>query len=340
VDSGKTGQMQRPPTIRDVATVAGVAESTVSRAMTNPDRVHHVTRARILRIAAEMNYVPSAQARAMSGGRTNSVGLMVADVTNPFHFGIIRGTQSQLRSAGLTQLLVDTEESRSIEASTLSRLRNSVDGVILASSRLTEDELSAAAQQLPLVTINRQVDTVASVIIDSATGVSQALEHLVSLGHQRVSFISGPDASWSNQIRWNAAAAAAERLGVKLSRVGPFVPQIASGGAAADAVVNDGATACIAFNDLLAIGVMHRFAERGMKVPDDMSVLGCDDIFGADFCDPPLTTIAANSEAAGRAAISLLLERIAQPNTPISYTLIPTHLTIRASTGRAPVASR
>ena len=340
MDSSETRKKQRHPTIRDVATVAGVAESTVSRAMTNPDRVHHATRERILSIAAEMKYVPSAQARAMSGGRRNSVGLMVADVTNPFYFGIIRGTQSQLRSAGLTQLLVDTEESRSVEASTLSRLRNSVDGVVLASSRLPDDELSVAAQQMPLVTINRHLEGVASVIIDSATGVSQALEHLVSLGHERVAFISGPNASWSNQVRWSAATAAAERLEVKLSRVGPFVPQIASGGAAADAVVNDGATACIAFNDLLAIGVMHRFAERGMKVPDDISVVGCDDIFGADFCDPPLTTIAANSEAAGRAAISLLWERITQPGTPVSYTVIPTHLTIRASTGRAPVVSR
>jgi len=333
-------EMQRAPTIRDVASAAGVAESTVSRAMTNPGRVHHVTRERILRIAAELKYVPSAQARAMSVGRTSSVGLMIADITNPFYFGIIRGTQSQLKGAGLTQLLVDTEESRAIEASTLSRLRNSVDGVVLASSRLTNDELAAAARQMPLVAINRQVNGVASVIIDSATGVSQALEHLVSLGHQRIAFISGPDASWSNQIRWSAATSTAERLGVKLGRVGPFVPQIASGGAAADAVVNDGATACIAFNDLLAIGAMHRFAERGMNVPKDMSIVGCDDIFGADFCNPPLTTITANSEAAGRAAISLLLEEIAQPKSPVSYTTIPTHLTIRASTGRAPVASR
>jgi LacI family transcriptional regulator len=333
LNTEEDGWVQRPPTIRDVAAAAGVAESTVSRALTNPDRVHHTTRERILKVAADLHYVPSAQARAVSLGRTSMIGLVVTDVTNPFYFGIIRGTQAQLKSAGLTQVLVDTEESRSIEAGTLSRLRTSVDGVVLASSRLRDGELTEVSRQMPIVAINRQAEGVASVLIDTGAGVSQALEHLVSLGHTHVAFISGPDASWSNQTRWLAGLAAAERLGVTLTRVGPFAPRMSSGGVAADAVVNDGATACIAFNDLLAIGAMRRFAERGLHVPDDISVVGCDDIFGADFSHPTLTTIAADSESAGRAAVSLLLERIAHPSTPLSQVTIPTHLTIRASTG-------
>ncbi|NUS36143.1 MAG: LacI family DNA-binding transcriptional regulator, partial [Pseudarthrobacter sp.] len=101
----------RPPTIRDVAELAGVATSTVSRALARPDRVNPRTRARIEEAAAELNYVPSSQARGLSSGRTNAVAVLVPDITNPFYFDIIRGTQHQLKAAGVTQLLVDTEES-------------------------------------------------------------------------------------------------------------------------------------------------------------------------------------------------------------------------------------
>ena len=325
----------RPATLADVAAASGVATSTVSRALSNPGRVNAVTRERIERVARELDYVPNSQARALTSGRTRAIAVLVSDVTNPFYFGIIRGTQQQLKAAGYTQILVDTEESDELEDGMLHKLRPSFDGAILAASRLTDRRLTALADEVPLVAINRQTRGVANVFIDTPNGVEQAVGHLVSLGHREIVYASGPETSWSNERRWRALVRAAEGYGVKALRVGPFAPRQYAGAAAADAVLHAGSTACIAFNDLLAIGMLARFRERGVDVPGDVSLVGCDDIFGADFCNPPLTTLTAPIEQAGRTAVAMLLSRLEDGTAPVARqaATLPTHLTVRASTG-------
>lgn len=324
-------------TINDVARVAGVAASTVSRALSVPGRVKASTREHIERVAAELNYTPNTHARALTSGRTGAVAVLVTDITNPFYFDIIRGTQQQLKAANYTQLLVDTEESGELEVSMLARLRLSCDGAILTAPRLSDAQLIALATDMPIVAINRASKGFPSVVIDSAVGVDQALEHLVSLGHTRVLYIAGPQGSWSNEKRWRALRAAGERLGVKTGRTAAFAPKTTSGAAAADALLNSGATACVAFNDLLAIGMLVRLRERNVSVPGEVSIVGCDDIFGADFCNPPLTTLAAPIEEAGRVAVSMLLSQLSPvgPKAPRRSAVLPTHLTVRESTGPA-----
>ncbi|MET3707904.1 LacI family DNA-binding transcriptional regulator [Arthrobacter sp. UYEF6] len=328
----------RPATIHDIAAICGVAASTVSRALSTPDRVNIRTRARREAAAAELNYTPNSQAKALSSGRTGAVGVLVPDITNPFYFDLMRGTQLQLKAAGYTQLLVDTEESDEVEASTMEQLRKSADGIIVAASRLNDESLLAAAAKIPLVAVNRDVAGVPAVVIDTPSATSQALDHLISLGHTRVAYMAVPFTSQSSALRWAALAAAAEERGVDVRRLGPFAPKTQSGAAAADAAVHSGVTACIAFNDLIAIGMLQRLRERGIRVPADISVVGCDDIFGADFSNPPLTTMTSPIEQAGRVAVSMLL---AQLNPPAgggsrSRSLMPTHLTVRGSTGAAP----
>ena len=319
---------ERPATIHDIAAMCGVAASTVSRALSTPDRVNIRTRARIEAAAAELNYTPNSQAKALSSGRTGAVGVLVPDITNPFYFDLIRGTQ----------LLVDTEESDEVEASSMEQLRKSADGIIVTASRLSDEALLAAAAKIPIVTINRDVAGVPAVVIDTPSATSQALDHLISLGHTRIAYMAGPLTSQSSTLRWNALAAAAEDRGVEVRRLGPFAPKTQSGAAAADAAVHSGVTACIAFNDLIAIGMLQRLRERGIRVPEDMSVVGCDDIFGADFCNPPLTTMASPIEQAGRVSVYMLLAQL----NPLagggsrSRSLMPTHLTVRGSTGPAP----
>lgn len=327
-----------PVTIKDIAVAAGVATSTVSRALSKPDRVNPRTREMIETLAVEMNYVPSTQARALSSGRTGAVALLVPDVTNPFYFDIIRGTQHQLKAAGYTQLLVDTEESAEVESEALAKLRRTCDGVVLVASRLSDAAIIEAAQLLPIVTINRGIHGVPTVIIDTPDSVGQALEHLASLGHQHIAYAAGPIGSWSNARRLRAVEEHAARLNLHISRLGPFAPKTTSGAAAADAALHSGASAGIAFNDLIGIGMLQRFAARGVRIPQDFSLVGCDDIFGADFCNPPLTTITAPVEQAGRVAITMLLSRTA-PNTGAAaggvreLAVLPTHLTVRQSTG-------
>ncbi|MEV8212408.1 LacI family DNA-binding transcriptional regulator [Leifsonia sp. NPDC077715] len=330
--------IDRPATLADVAALSGVATSTASRALSNPDRVNAVTRERIERAARELNYVPNAQARALTSGRTRAIAVLVSDVTNPFYFGIIRGTQHQLKAAGYTQLLVDTEESDELEDGMLHKLRRSFDGAILAASRLTDRRLTALAAEVPLVAINRQTRGVASVFIDTPSGIEQAVGHLVSLGHTRIAYAAGPDTSWPNAGRWRAMLRAGERYGIEVQRVGPFAPRKYAGAAAADAVLHAGVTACVAFNDLLAIGMLARLRERGVSIPGDLSIVGCDDIFGADFCNPPLTTLTAPIEQAGRTAVSMLLSRLDDGLAPVTRhaTTLPTHLTVRDSTGPVP----
>ncbi|MEV4758413.1 LacI family DNA-binding transcriptional regulator [Micromonospora sp. NPDC049559] len=340
MDRGNRPARLRPVTITDIATRTGVAPSTVSRALNNPGRVSAATRERVAAAARELNYVPNSQARALSSGRTGTIALLVSDVTNPFYFGLIRGTQQQLKAGGYAQLLIDTEDSGEHEAEMLHKMRQSLDGAILAAPRLSERPLSRLAGEIPLVVINRHVRGVPRVMIDTPAGIGQAVEHLVSLGHRDIVYVSGPERSWSNEARWHAMRAAVERHGRRTRRVGPFPPGRRSGSAAADAVLNTGATACVVFNDLLAIGMLTRLRERGVAVPADLSVVGCDDIFGADFCNPPLTTLAAPIEEAGRAAVAMLLARLDQRPARVlrRAVVLPTHLTVRESTG--PVPSR
>jgi DNA-binding LacI/PurR family transcriptional regulator len=323
-------------TINDVALAAGVNASTVSRALAIPGRGHPVTRERIQLIAEELNYVPNS--RALPSGRTGVVAVLAPDITNPFYSDIIRGAQQQLKAAGYTLLLADTEESGELEASILAKLRPSCDGAVITASRLPDAQLTALAKDMPIVVINRTPLGVPNVIMDSAGGIDQALEHLVSLGHVRVLYVSGPPGSWSNEKRWRAMRSTAERLSVEVSRTGAFTPRTTSGAAAADALLNSGATAAIAFNDLLAIGMLKRFRERNVRVPDDVSVVGFDNIFGADFCNPPLTTLTLPIEEAGRVAVSMLLASFPSvgPKSQRRSVLLPTHLTVRDSTGPVP----
>jgi LacI family repressor for deo operon, udp, cdd, tsx, nupC, and nupG len=323
-----------PPTIHDVAARCGVSISTVSRALSRPERVNAGTREQVLAAADELGYEPSARARSLLTGRSMSFVLLVPDITNPFFFGLIRGTQHQAAVAGYTQVLVDTEESPALESQHLATSVKAADGVVLAASRLPSDALAGAAARLPLVLINRSVAGVASVTIDTPSSFSQAVFHLVSLGHRSLVYVGGPRSSVSSAGRWRAANAAARRAGVRITRVGPFAPTREAGAAAADAAVHLGATGILAFNDLLALGILRRLRERGIDVPRQVSLVGCDDIFGADFCDPPLTTITAPIEEAGRRATDLLLEQLrpARP-VPARLELLTASLTIRGSTG-------
>jgi len=324
-------------TISDVARHVGVATSTVSRALMQPGRVSEDMRKRVEKAARELGYVPNPQARSLTSGRTLSIALFIPDVTNPYFFDLIRGAQAQASARGYRLLLVDTEESATAEARAFRDLSTSVDGIVAAASRLSDEQLQDMGRRIPLVIINREIDGLQGITMDTATGVVHALEHLVSLGHRRIAYLGGPDSSWSNRRRWSALQTAVERLGVECVKLGPFSPTLQSGAAAADSALNEGATACMFFNDLLAIGALKRFAERGLSVPDEMSVVGCDDIFGSDFCHPPLTTIVAPIEQAARKATERLIIALRQGEPPaLDSESLPTYLKIRLSTGRVP----
>lgn len=339
--NGRGGQPQRPPraaTIYDIAREAGVAASTVSRALSQPQRVNERTRVHIERVADRLGYRPNPIARALPSGRTQTVALIVSDITNPHFFGVIRGAERQASKAGYTLILCNTEESADAEDRHVERLARGVDGFVLAASRLPDRRIRDLAAEMPVTLVNRTVGGVASAVIDQRDGTQQIVEHLVALGHTSIAFLAGPQASWMASQRWRALSAAARRQKVSATRLGPFAPTVAGGEAAADAALDTEVTAVVAHNDLLAIGVLRRFAQRGAHVPRDVSVVGYDDIFGADFCSPSLTTLAGPLDEAGSTAMEVLLDLMTARGrtTPRRDVVLPAHLITRESTGPRP----
>lgn len=328
----------RRTTVYDVAREAGVAASTVSRAFSNPRRVNAVTRDHVHTVAERLGYRPSPLASALQSGRTATIAMLVPDITNPHFFGAIRGAEGRARQADLTFILSNTEESAAKEQDQVERLARSVDGFVLAASRLPGTAVAELARDHNIALVNRQVEGIPSAVVDNDSGSRQIVDHLASLGHRSLVYLSGPQQSWSAGRRWNALGAAAEEHGMSAERLGPFPPTTEAGGAAADAALVRGATAFVAHNDLLAIGVLKRLAERGTAVPEEVSVVGYDDMFGADLCVPALTTLAGPGDSAGRSAVELLLRSGSRSNTRTDphHVVLPSHLVIRDSTGPAP----
>ncbi|MFI7149681.1 LacI family DNA-binding transcriptional regulator [Nonomuraea sp. NPDC050022] len=324
------------PTIFDVARAAGVAASTVSRAFNKPGRVNEATRQRIIATAAQLGYQHRPQNRALAGVRHRTVAMVLSDITNPHFFELIRGAEQRAKASDVTLVIVNAEESRRIEENQIRGLATGVDGFVLASSRLDDEVLRDLAKLHRIVLFNRELPGLTSVTFDTGAGCQQILEHLASLGHQGITYCAGPPSSWIGAARWAALSAGAEAHGLTAHRIGPYAPNVANGGAAADGALRTGVTAVVAHNDLLAIGIIRRLAQRGVRVPADISVIGFDDIFAADFVHPSLTTLAGPGSHAGRLAVELLIERLAARSQREGEAIrLPTELVLRESSGPA-----
>ena len=294
-------------TIRDVARLAGVSTSTVSRALSVPELVNATTRAKVQSAAASLGYAPNKAARGLITGRTGNIGLVVPDLANPFFPSVVKGVQSRARAADVAVFVADTDENDVAEINLVRALAKQVDGLILCSPRANADELKRIAAETTVVLVNRLFDDIPAVVFDHQDGMRQAVAHLVALGHQRIAWVGGPASSWSSEQRGSGLAAAAAAQGVELIEVGHFPPYYDGGMAAADQVVATGATAVIAYNDLVAFGLLGRLHMRGLSVPADISVVGIDDIEAATMVRPTLTTVRLPKQQAGRLAVELLL---------------------------------
>ncbi len=325
----------RPPTIYDVARVAGVAASTVSRAFSRPGRVNAATAEKIRAAAVTLGYRTNPLARALPTGRTSMIAVIISDITNPFYFEIIRGAQAAAAEAGYTMLLADAQESDVLEREALERALPTVEGIVLASSRMSDSAIRMTAKQRPLMVLNRAVADVPSLVTDNAQGTRRAAEHLAALGHRRVTYVSGPEASWADGIRWRSLREAAADLGLQSRRVGPYAPNVAGGENAAADLGRRPPSAILAYNDQLAIGIIRGLTARRVAVPGEVSIIGFDNIFAADLITPRLTTIAAPLHALGGTAVHNLLAIIRGARSRAGAPMVlPTRLVVRASTAR------
>ena len=320
------------PTISKVAEAAGVSRGTVSRAFTRPEMLSPDTVSRIVMIAGQLGYVPNHTARALSTGRNGNVALVVPDVANPFFPPLIRAAQVEADKLDFCVFLGNTEERPEQEEKLVSRFTTQVEGFILASSRLPDDRIHLHALRRPLVLINRDVDGLPRVLIDSGIGVEQAMEHLVGLGHRRIAYISGPKNSWSNAQRSAAVRRVADVRSLDILTLPAQLASFEAGRHAVPAMLAYGATAAIAFDDLMAQGVMAGLAAHNVLVPADFSVIGCDDVLGS-MTYPPLTSVSNSCPEAGRAAFSMLMEILDTHLVKNIRCVLETSLVVRNTTG-------
>ncbi|GLI00219.1 LacI family DNA-binding transcriptional regulator [Phytohabitans aurantiacus] len=314
----RRGHGNRKPaaTIYDIARHLGLSPSTVSRALNKPGRVNAKTEQRIREAAAALNYRTNPMARALPTGRTNTLGLILTDITNPVYFTLVRGAERVAAAAGYTLVIAESQESGELEAESAERLLQSVDGLVLVASRLDDASIGALAERKPLVLINRVVDGVPGVVPDVVPGIRDALDHLAVLGHTSLAYLSGPSVSWMSRVRWETLLDEAPRRGMTIVEIGPGAPTLDGGQEGFRRVRASGVSAVVAYNDLMAIGLLRACRCAGVDVPSQLSIVGFDDIFGSDFTSPPITTIRTPLDLAGEEAVHQIVAALSEGDVP------------------------
>ncbi len=303
-------------TMQDIARRAGVSVITVSRALNNKPDISKQTKERILAVARELNYVPNALARALVSGDSRTLGVMVADNANPFFAVQISGIEQVARAHGYGVVLCNTSEDCDLEAQAIRMLcMKRVDGILITAVQSEPDHLRQLREaNIPYLFLNRHLhepDT-DCVLNDNALGAYDAVKHLVDLGHRRIAYIITAQQVSSVGERLEGYRRALEEAGI------PYDPQLIlrtevtlEGGyrQAKEVVkgISPRPTAIFAYDDLMAIGVLKALRELGLRVPQDMALVGYDDIPFAQFLEPSLTTVAQPAYEMGQKAAEILL---------------------------------
>ncbi len=326
-------------TISDVAREAGVSLMTVSRAINGKGEISPSTRQHVLDVIERLGYRPSGIARGLATQRTGTIGLVVPDVANPFFSDVARGAQDRARAAGYHVFVCNTDESPQRESSILESLEEQrVDGLVLCSSRLQDDLLCAALEHHPAtVLVNRRLadGRVGAVMLADEAGARLAVEHLLQSGHKKIGFLAGPLTSYSSRQRTRGYEAAMGAAGVahNLDWVRPCSYEVKGGRETARALLFDypGLTALFCYNDLVAVGALQACTELGRRVPDDLAVVGFDDIPMAAVVTPALTTCCVPRYELGEQAMKLLLDRINGCSEDCQEVILYPTLVVRAS---------
>lgn len=331
-----------PVSIKDIARIAGVSHSTVSRALADSPLVNERTKERICQLARDMEYTPSAIARSLVRQRTETIGVVVSTVADPFVSEVVRGIEETAFDSGFSVLLCESGNSRDREIAGVKMLREKrVDGIVVSASTVGDfympllDEL-----HIPIVLVNREQGTryEYSVVTDDIDGGEQAIRHLLELGHRRVGLITGPTESQSSSNRLLAYRQTLERHGIAFDPdlVAPGDGRADGGRAGAADLLSrpHPPTAIFGYNDMTAIGAIAAAKKRGLDVPGDVSVVGFDDIAFAEFVDPPLTTVRQRKYEMGRLAMDMVLDLLSG-KMPAAKVFLRGELIVRESSATA-----
>lgn len=327
--------------IKDIAKVAGVSHSTVSRALAGSSLVAEETRQRIRRLAKEMGYSPSGIARGLVTKRTHTVGLVVTTIADPFVAEVVRGIEETALDNGYSVILCDSNAEPQREIAAVRALREKrVDGIIVTASRVGNLYLPLLEEvEVPIVLINNQREGryVYSVATDNVHGGEMATHHLLELGHNRIGYIAGPEGASSSLDRLVGYKRALRSQNIE------FTPALVSSG---NGRIDGGEramqqllalrappTAVFCYNDMTAIGAIAQAKRMGFRVPQDISVVGFDDIAFAAYVDPPLTTVAQRKYEMGQRAMKMVLDILAGADA-VSDVTLQGQLVVRGSSGK------
>ncbi len=331
--------MSKRVNIADVAREAGVSAQTVSRALNNKGEISAETRERVLATVERLGYRPNTLARGLVTQKTSTLGLVVPDIANPFFSEVARGAEDTAHRAGFSLLLCNTMENSAREMEALRTLEaQRVDGIILCSSRLSEEEFGAFLSRLPaVILVNRESsgNDLKSVCIDDEAGARSATQHLLRSGRRALAFLAGPPASHSGQRRAQGYQRALSEAGMTVDPALSVecTPHLEGGYNAAGQLLAccPEIDAFLCYNDLVAVGALQACAALDRRVPEDIAVVGCDDILLAGLVTPPLTTLRSDKRALGAEAVRLLLRKLAGCVDGCEDVVLQPELIVRAS---------
>jgi LacI family transcriptional regulator len=325
------------PTLRDLARMVGVSPSTASRALNNNSAISEEIRKRVFKAAQEANYIPNSLARGLALKRSQLIGLLVPSIANPFFAEVSRGAHDVAHQKSYVVALCDTQRNREREELFSERLLQSqVDGVIVTGGVMLEERIRAWKQRdVPLVLAGRRSpgSGFSSVAVDDVSSGYQATQYLISKGHRNILFLSGSQDSNATRDRYRGYLDALEVHGLTPSvSHGDYSMECGFEQAARIAQSASRPDAVFAANDLMAIGLIMGLAGAGMKVPDDLAVIGCDDIPMGALIRPPLTTVRIPMYEMGQRAMGLLLHILENGESgPAESILLDSQLVIRES---------
>jgi len=315
--------MKKKSTIYDVAKIAGVSPSTISRVMNTPEIVAEDTRQKVINAVKELAYIPNMMAASMPRRRTNYIGLIIPDITNIFFSNLVRGVQDVCEKHGYSVLVVNSDDSQEKEGRYLKLLYSRrVDGVILTVAGYREEEFSeeelSLLKKMNIVLIDREINgmTTPIVKVNNFAGAYSAVKYLLNMGHKKILYLAGIKGTKTNQerekgyqaalkkahINWKKELVADFRLDTAYQKTIYHWPQLKN--------LDELPTAIFAANDLMAIGALKAFSQLKVRVPEEMSIMGFDNIPFSDCTYPPLTTIAQPTYLMGQKAVETLIKLI------------------------------
>lgn len=328
-------------TARDIARTARVSTSTVSHVLNGTRWVSPELRERVIATADALGYEPDAIARSLRVRHSNTIGLLISDITNPFFTAVVRGVQDIVQARGYSLIVSNSDEDPDKEAAYLRVLTSRrVDGIIMAPAGIPHPYLTRLARSaFPLVFLDREVRdlSVAAALLDNRRAARDAMEHLLRLGHRRIALVAGRPQISSTEERITGYRNALEGSGVEYDErlVESGGSRIGEARNAVEKLLASGPrpTAMFVTNNLMTIGAMAGIRSSGLRVPDDISLVAIDDFSWSDVFEPRLTTVAQPTYELGRVAADLVLRRIAGDlDAASTRVVLPGHLIVRDST--------